>query len=84
MNQDRVRLVGSAPDMEERPDEKTGVQGADTVWSMICLLVAGPATWAGIGWLVDRAADTEVFTPIGVVVGFVAALYLVYAKYGRT
>ena len=88
MNRDTARLVGSAPDMDERPDDAgaggAGVQGANTVWSIISVLVAGPATWAAIGWLVDRTAGTAVFTPIGVVLGFVGSLYLVYVRYGRT
>ena len=79
----RDRLVGSAPVMDEQPDDKAGVQGANTVWTIISLLVAGPATWAGIGWLVDRVAGTSVGVPIGVVLGFVGSLYLVYMKYGR-
>ncbi len=89
MNRDTSRLVGSAPDMDQRPDEpgaeqRVGVQGANTVWTIISLLVAGPATWAAIGWLIDRVAGTSVFTPVGVVLGFVGSLYLVYMKYGRT
>ena len=66
------------------PGVQGGVQGADSVWSMISLLVAGPVAWAGIGWLADRAAGTSVFVPLGVVLGFVGSLYLVYMKYGRT
>ena len=116
-------LVGSAPDMDERPydrglhgrgaggrgaddhsadrrsadqrsadhrsadrdaDRRGGVEGANTVWSIISLLVAGPATWAAIGWLVDEALGTSVGVPLGVVLGFVGSLYLVYVKYGRT
>ena len=89
MNPGTPRLVGSAPVMDERPDDagaeqRAGVQGANTVWTIISLLVAGPATWAGIGWLIDRVVGTSVFTPLGVVLGFVGSLYLVYVKYGRS
>ena len=63
--------------------QRGGAQGADIVWSIISLLVAGPVAWAGIGWLVDRVAGTSVGVPIGVVLGFVGSLYLVYMKYGR-
>jgi hypothetical protein len=118
-NRDTGLLVGSAPNMDERPydrgvhdrgagehgadqhggdehgadrrggdehgaDRRGGVEGANTVWSIISLLVAGPATWAAIGWLIDEAAGTSVGVPIGVVLGFVGSLYLVYVKYGRT
>lgn len=65
-------------------DRRGGVEGANTVWSIISLLVAGPATWAAIGWLVDEALGTSVGVPLGVVLGFVGSLYLVYVKYGRT
>lgn len=54
--------------------------GSDQVWGMISTLVAGPAVWGLAGYGVDRLADTSVFTPVGVVVGFVAAFYTVYAK----
>jgi hypothetical protein len=113
-DRDTGLLVGSAPDMDERPydrglpargagergagergagehgagehgaERRGGVEGANTVWSIISLLVAGPATWAAIGWLADEAAGTSVGMPIGVVLGFVGSLYLVYVKYGRT
>lgn len=55
-----------------------------TAWSMIATLVAGPATWGGLGWLFDRWFDTgRLFTLIGVVVGFVVAIYVVIVKYGQ-
>jgi ATP synthase protein I len=68
--------------MEDRPGSRSH-DGTDTVWTIICLLVAGPAVWAAIGYGVDQAAGTGFFVPIGVVVGFVTSLYLVYVKYGR-
>ena len=53
-------------------------------WAVISTLVAGPAVWGGIGWAVDNWRHTDTaFTAVGVVVGFVTSLYLVYAKYGR-
>lgn len=54
--------------------------GSDQVWGLISTLVGGPAVWGGIGYGVDRLADTSVFTPIGVVVGFVTSFYIVYVK----
>jgi F0F1-type ATP synthase assembly protein I len=57
--------------------------GEPTVWAMIATLVSGPAVWGGIGYLLDRVTGASVFTPIGVVVGFVTAIYIVYVRYGR-
>lgn len=67
------------------PGKTTPPNASDaTAWSMIASLVAGPATWGGIGWLVDRWLDTaRLFTLIGVVVGFVVGIYVVIVKYGR-
>ena len=56
---------------------------ANQVWGLISTLVAGPAVWGGIGYLVDRAADTAVFLPVGVAVGFVTSFYVVYVKTSR-
>ena len=63
------------------PDARTGSDdGANQVWGLICTLVAGPAVWGAVGYGVDSAADTAVFTPVGVVVGFLTSFYIVYAK----
>lgn len=58
----------------------SGSDGSDQVWGLISTLVGGPAVWGGIGYGVDRLADTAVFLPVGVVVGFVTAFYIVYVK----
>lgn len=57
-----------------------GHEGESQVWGLISTLVGGPAVWGAIGYGVDRLADTEVFLPIGVVVGFVTSIYIVYVK----
>lgn len=70
---------GSA-DASDPASTQGGSDGADQVWGLISTLVAGPAVWGAVGYGVDRAADTSVFTPVGVVVGFVTAFYVVYTK----
>ena len=58
--------------------------GEGVVWSIIATLVAGPAVWGAIGYGVDALAGTSrVFTALGVVVGFVTSLYVVYVRHGR-
>ena len=54
--------------------------GSDQVWGLISTLVGGPVVWGGIGYGVDRLADTSAFTPIGIVIGFVTSFYIVYVK----
>jgi ATP synthase protein I len=62
-----------------------GGAGADSavVWSIIGTLVAGPAVWGLIGFGIDRLVGTSIFLPIGVVVGFVGSLVIVYMRFGR-
>ena len=57
-----------------------GHEGESQVWGLISTLVGGPAVWGAIGYGVDRLLDTSVFLPVGVVVGFVTAFYIVYVK----
>ncbi|HEY1330479.1 MAG TPA: AtpZ/AtpI family protein [Actinomycetota bacterium] len=53
-------------------------------WSVIGTLVAGVLVWGGVGYLIDRMAGTTgVFLPIGLIVGFAAAMYLVIVRYGK-
>jgi F0F1-type ATP synthase assembly protein I len=47
-------------------------------------LLAGLLFWGGIGHLVDWAAGTgKAFTAVGMVLGAVAGIYLIYLRYGR-
>ena len=53
-------------------------------WGMVSTLVAGPVAWGLIGAGVDLLVGTHrVFLPIGVVLGFAAAFYITYFRYGR-
>ena len=68
------------------PDGTTpsGPSGESQVWSMIGTLVSGPAVWGGIGWLADQWLCFErTLTAVGVIVGFLTSLYIVYIRYGR-
>ena len=57
-----------------------GHEGESQVWGLIATLVGGPAVWGAIGYGMDQLMDAAVFTPIGVVVGFVTSFYIVYVK----
>lgn len=53
-------------------------------WSIIGILLAGVIAWGGIGWLVDRWLGTNLFLPIGILVGAAGAFYLVVRRYGQS
>ncbi len=51
---------------------------------MVGTLVAGPLVWGLIGMGIDHlAGTTRVFVPMGVVLGFVTSVLVVYFRYGR-
>jgi ATP synthase protein I len=56
--------------------------GADAVWSIISLFVAGVLAWGLIGWALDRWLDTNFLVAIGVMVGAGGAFYLIIKRYG--
>lgn len=82
--------MSSRPD-ESRPEESGRAgdgRSADalahsTAADVTAYLLAGPATFGGIGWLVDRWLTTSFGVPVGVLVGFALSLYVVWVRYGR-
>ena len=53
---------------------------ANDAWAAVGRLVAGPALYGGLGYLLDRWAQTApIFLCLGVVVGFAAGIYLTIA-----
>ncbi|HKE99479.1 MAG TPA: hypothetical protein VKG45_11170 [Actinomycetes bacterium] len=58
-------------------------RGSEIAWGVLGYLVAGVVAWGGIGWLLDRWVGTRLFLPLGVVVGFAGAFYLIIRRYGR-
>ena len=51
---------------------------------IVASLLGGPITWGLIGAGADALLDSgRLFTAIGIVVGFVTSLYVVFVRYGR-
>jgi F0F1-type ATP synthase assembly protein I len=69
-------------DKDTRPGAGPG--GPNPGLTITSLLLSGMLFWGGVGWLADYLVGTEtVFLPIGIILGLVAALYLVYVRFGR-
>ncbi len=47
------------------------------------MLISGPLFYGVAGWLLDHWLRTSWLLPLGIVVGMVAGVYLVIARYGR-
>lgn len=52
--------------------------------AVIGYLLAGPLAFGGLGWLGDWLLDTRFLLPVGVVLGMVLSLYVIWLRYGRT
>lgn len=69
-------------EQRETPKE-TSPSFSDAMWSVPSTLLSGMAIWGGSGWLLSRWTGWDLFTPVGLIIGVVLAIYLVYVKYGR-
>jgi ATP synthase protein I len=78
---DKLDHIVSADPPDDPADE--GRREQASAWHALNLVIAGVAFWGGIGWLVARWLDSQLFTGLGVMVGAGAALYLVWIRYGR-
>ncbi len=63
--------------------DRDGSRGSEVAWTIIGLLLSGVIAWGGIGWLVDRWLGTNLFLPVGILVGAAGAFYLVIRRYGQ-
>ena len=54
-------------------------------WAVTGEMLAALLVWGGIGYLIDRLVwgSTRVFTPIGMVLGAVLGIYLIWLRFGR-
>ncbi len=46
-------------------------------------LLAGLLVWGGVGWILARWLDNDLYLMAGIVTGAAASLYLVWLRYGR-
>ncbi len=67
-----------------RPDRGDPWAGMSTGMTISAYLLSALLVWGGIGYVLDRVANTgKVLTAIGMVVGAAAGIYLIYLRYGR-
>ena len=59
--------------------------GMGTGWAITATLLGGIAAWGGLGYLAGLLffGAERVLAAIGMVIGAVGAIYVVYLRYGR-
>jgi hypothetical protein len=53
-------------------------------WTALSYLLSGSFLFGGIGWGLDALLGTRVFTPIGLLFGGAASMYLIYIRYVKS
>jgi hypothetical protein len=69
------------------PDQSRGggsPQPPSDAWTALSYLLSGFLLFGGIGWGLDALLETGVFTPIGLLVGGAASVYLIYIRYVKS
>lgn len=65
--------------------KETAKQSNANAVTLISYLLGGLAFWGGVGWVVDWALGfSGLFLPIGLGVGLIGSIYLIYAQYVRS
>jgi ATP synthase protein I len=58
--------------------------GASDGLAITATLLSALLVWGGIGFLIDWLAGTpKVFTAIGMILGAILGIYLIYVRYGK-
>lgn len=68
----------------DTPQPRFSAKADADAWAIISYLLGGPIVWGAVGWLLDAWLGTEVFLPLGLVLGMGAALYVVWVRYGKS
>lgn len=50
-------------------------------WSIIGYLLSGFLIWGGIGWLADHFLGTRILFLVGMLMGTVASLFLIWIRF---
>lgn len=53
-------------------------------WTVLSHLLTGFLLFGGLGWGLDALLGTRLFTPVGLLAGGTASLYLIYVRYGKS
>lgn len=84
-------LTGSESPGYTPPASMAGSPNPNDLWGgmstgiqISAYLLSALLVWGGVGYLIDWLAGTgKAFTAVGMIVGAVAGVYLIYLKYGR-
>lgn len=74
---------GPAPGPGERTAGRAAGGADPDPWLVVSHLLAGVLLYGGLGWLLDRWLGTTFLVGVGILAGAVAAITLVWFRYGK-
>jgi ATP synthase protein I len=83
--QARKRPIYSTGSMAGQPNRNDAWSGLSSGWVITGEMLAALLVWGGVGYLIDWLVwgEDRVFTPIGMVLGAVLGIYLLWLRFGR-
>lgn len=67
-----------------RVEPRAKIGGPDDIYTgVLSHLLAGPLTFGGIGYGLDRWLGWSWCVPVGIVMGMALALYVIWLRYGK-
>ncbi len=70
--------------MTAEPHLDDGWAGWGVGWGVAATMLGGILVWGGVGYLIDKLLGTpRVFTAVGIILGAVGGVVIVYLRYGR-
>lgn len=67
--------------MDDDAHRDSGAAAEAVALTVLARLIAGPALYGGLGWVLDHWLGTGFLLPIGLIVGEGLALYVVLVRY---
>lgn len=72
--------MGTTPSPEQA--ERQSPTGREDGMAVIATILSGIILYGGLGWVGDHFLHTSWMLPLGLIVGLMVSIYLVYKRYG--
>lgn len=70
------------PRPDQHDQQESTSPNSDVGMRIFASLLAGIVAYGGLGWLADKALDSQWFMPLGMVIGLALSIYAIIRKYG--
>lgn len=78
-----TRAERAKAEVQKEADRAFRRQGEADAYGALGLVISGVLVWGGVGFVVSKQLDNQIFVMVGLLVGMAAGLFLVWFRYGR-